>query len=457
MKKISVYLMLFLFLFSGITCKKDNGDDNEIKSDFIVMSNGTDPLIATCTKDGSVIDFYGQRNNDGIPLNVDNVIIKNTSDTTIYNLDNLGRPTKILSQNGTQFEFNWISSQKAVLTILSKDGQTQINTEIDFANGSTKKYQLKKSSSMRNGRPLKLNFFSPTNINLKGLNTNGNCMINVNSCGGVTDAEVMLFVKDKSGKTLGSYPTVRIEKGKYSASIPTNLAPTLNPSEICNSVVSVLDNACILNDMPGIPMYLCSSISAALAATGIAAPVAAAIAASCATVTAGMELYCSTLGYSPVPGAPSLAEQICNAQVLNKTFAEDIIICARANAIPYNSYSQFVTVSGNGPFPNLIIELSSETAIRTLTLNPSSPIAEQDYIAECNVFCLKAGTTVKLSIVGSDDYTDSITYDITSTQPEGIFSLTVPGAEKGVNDVITLEIILPNGTFMKRTASLVFG
>ncbi len=437
------------------TCSPVYSDTAKIViSGFVVMTNGFDPLIATCsTKDGD-IDFYGRRDENGVPLKINQIRVKMAEDTITYILDDSGRPTKIFTQNGIQFEFNWISDQNAILSILTNDGKNQINTNVDFSDGSLKSVNIKHITTRLN-KSLKLKY---TNVEIpKAINTfaeyYGNCTINVTSCGGPSDAEVTVIVKNKSGKTLGSFPAKNIEKGKYVASIPTNLAPKYNPSEICNSVAGVLKIACYINKVPGLPLYLCSAIAVALASTGVAAPVAAIIEESCLTTTSGLNLYCSTLGASLVPDGPSIIKEICNAPTLNRSFSEDIIIYAIANGQPYNSFSKFEPVSGYGPFPNLNIELNSESTIRTLTLDPASPNPGVDYNAICNIFCLRTGTTVKLSILGSDRYSGSVSYTITNTQSEGIFTLTVPGTDSGTHEVITVEVTQPDGTVLTRTFS----
>jgi len=458
MRKFTFYILLLVFIFSETRCTKEKNESNNdaVKSNFVVMTNAEDPLIVNYAKDGNSVEFFGQRDIEGVPTKVDKVIVSNSTDTTIYDLDESGRPIKVATQNGTQYEFNWITAQKAVLTILSGDGLTQINTSIDFTDGSLKSNGIS-NVSKRIKKPLRLTFSTPEIKSFKSTASEGNCTVNVNSCGVPTYADVMVFVKRENGQTLGVFPTKSSAKGIYTTTIPTNLAPTMNPSEICNSIVAALEPACMLNDVPGFPLYLCSSISAALAASGVGAPAAALILASCSSVAAGIEFYCTTIGYSPVPGTPSIADQICNSQTLNRTITEDIVIIARATSLPYNTYSLGKLAKGSGPFPDLSIEISTKTAIRTLKLIPSSPIANQDYVAEGNIFCLVEGSTVKLSIVGSDGYSDSMEYAVTTTLPEGFFTLTVPGGDQGVNDVVTLEITLPDGNVLTRTASLVFG
>lgn len=456
MKKIKIYLPLFLFLFLSLGCKK-NKDIKSPASNFLLMTNSNDPLIVSYKKDNKEIDFFGKRNGSGIPTVIDNIIVRNGIDTTYYFLGEKGRPEKILTQNGTSFEFKWMTEKKAVLTIISKDGINQINTEIDFGNQKARtdnSKNLKKSERL--GIPSSFKYFTPQYNSSKIKAETGKCIVNVSSCEAPTYADVYVLVNDKSGKNLGNFPTTMIEKGKYYANIPTNLAPSFNPADICNSVVSVLDYACYINENPNLPLYLCSAITAAVAATEIGILFAAEVNVACSSAVAGLELYCMSLGASPAPGAPSLSDQICNSEFINRTFKEDVVIFAKGIGMPYNSLSYSATVPGTGPFPDLNLSFSSQTAIRTLTLSPSSPVADQNYTAEANVFCLKTGSKVTLSISGSDGYTDRKEFYISQTQSEGIFQLRVPGADTGVNDEVTLIIELPDGSIIKRTASLVF-
>lgn len=61
-----------------------------------------------------------------------------------------------------------------------------------------------------------------------------------------------------------------------------------------------------------------------------------------------------------------------------------------------------------------------------------------------------------LSIVGTDGYQDTTSTSITSAQREGIFTLSVPGAESGIQDTVTLKINRLDGQGFTYTASLVF-
>jgi hypothetical protein len=73
------------------------------------------------------------------------------------------------------------------------------------------------------------------------------------------------------------------------------------------------------------------------------------------------------------------------------------------------------------------------------------------------MYCLKLGSTVTISVEGTDGYTASNVTTINETQQAGTFNLTVPGAETaGIQDVVTLTVLLPDGTKITRTAQLIF-
>lgn len=108
-----------------------------------------------------------------------------------------------------------------------------------------------------------------------------------------------------------------------------------------------------------------------------------------------------------------------------------------------------------GPYPPLTVNVPGEVSVSGLTLAPSSPAALQDYRATGTVSCLQSGDVAVIAVVGTDGYTDSVTTMVT-TAGDQRFTLDVPGAESGINDVVTLTNIRNGAEIGKRTASLVF-
>ncbi len=113
-------------------------------------------------------------------------------------------------------------------------------------------------------------------------------------------------------------------------------------------------------------------------------------------------------------------------------------------------------VSPEGPYPAVSVAAEFMTEISSLVLNPSHPGEGQSYQATGTVFCLTSGDIVKISIEGSDGYSDANEATVSSEESKD-FILNVPGAESGVRDVVTIEVTRAGLKVASQTASLVFG
>ena len=101
MKKLNLILSVTALIFSFTSCKKDKiTEDKEessvqpnlteetgisVQSNFTVMTNGTDHLITKYSSDETEIDFFGQRDQNGVPTVVDQISVNEvyTGDTLI--------------------------------------------------------------------------------------------------------------------------------------------------------------------------------------------------------------------------------------------------------------------------------------------------------------------------------------------------------------------------------------
>jgi hypothetical protein len=112
-------------------------------------------------------------------------------------------------------------------------------------------------------------------------------------------------------------------------------------------------------------------------------------------------------------------------------------------------------LSPEGPYPNLSVSAPGKISISSLILSPSHPSNGQDYVATGTVSCLSIGDIVLLMVSGSDGYTDE-TSEIASSSKTKKFRLSVPNAEAGVSDRITLQVKRSGNVVATRTASIVF-
>jgi hypothetical protein len=464
-----------------------------LASAFQIPVNAADPLLLRATaSDGSLIDYFGTKDATGHPLSVNLIEIRpSSSDSSVnplrYLLDSTNRPVRMYNSDGTRFDLSWITTTHVALTVRTADGKTQVNTFIDLSlappaagapatvmprpNGATAvaspaASSLESHTVPRAGRHVTLKHIPPVSaaaLKAAAATAGGsNVDVEVDGCGGgpsTSAADVYVRVLSTGGVFLGEFPATTVGGGHYVATLPSGIALSVNVGEICDSLATVLDLTCqTLIEQPGAAAYLCVALAAAVASTGIGAPIAAGIAAACAALVAGLELYCLTLNASPVPGAPSLAEMICGSQALNRTFTSDVVLVPLVIALPADVVGSPIQAPGDGPFPNLLVDLGGNTTIRSLTLNPPNPAALESYVATADIFCLPAGTIVTMSIVGTDGYTDSSSTTIQTTEQDGTFMLFVPGAATpGIQDVDTATVVLPTGQTITLDASLVFG
>lgn len=441
--------------------------DNGFTPDFTLMVNSLDPQIVSAkVSNGNLIDFYGKRDSSGIPININKIVVKNKDNKElVYHLDEKNRPVKIITEDKTEFKLEWLSDKRIVLTVLAEGGEIQISTEIDLSNNNqVEKFSFEPNQNIirkKDNIELKSTDF-PLEIQNCNYEDNiynaGECILNVTKCEEPTDADVWIDIYTDTDNPLDSiklkriFPD-RISKGVYRGIIPFNNNISVDPEHICTSVGVTLDVLKTAYENQAWPK-ICSTLAVVVA---LFQPMPYAIYGGCLAITRASELIINILSYSPDASMPNITELICDATISNFDIPGKIVLIGVADGIPSSYYSIPVHVTGNGPYPNINIDMGSDTKIGGLTLSPSAPSNGQGYTAKASALCVTAGSKVKLSIVGTDGYTDSITKSITNNQKNAEYTLTVPGADSGVRDICTFEIFLPNGKILRHTASLVFG
>ena len=127
------------------------------------------------------------------------------------------------------------------------------------------------------------------------------------------------------------------------------------------------------------------------------------------------------------------------------------------------AYTQSKTVVGDGEQVNpsdesifITLDMIGDPVIDNFTLNPSNPGAYEGYEA-AEYHCIPNGSTIKLSIVGTDGYSNSTTASVSDYGGSGSATLHVSGSYSGVYDLCTVEITLPTKEVLTMQASLVFG
>ncbi len=472
-QKVCLLCCVFILLqlpFFILSCKSSD-EVNEVDNQKpIITTNINDPLILM-VKDmkGYRVEYYGERNSTGKPTAITDIIAMNKQDTITYSFNQTGKITKVINTSGTQAIFEWIDEKQALLNVYFKDGETQINTLVDFSKPDGGRYSIQQSSnsskvSNRNHQAIKLLTRNANHLSLNSNTSSSNCRVSVTNCDAPDPyAQVYVNVTENTYPDysfVGRFPTKNMGNGIYEASIPTENLPVTNNKEICEGVLDALDNLCTANEAINLPVA-CIKLSAVVASTPILNLFTPEVAVLCESFAFGTESYCGTLGASPTPGTPSLIEslKLCDAKFLERKF-KDITITPLVIGLPDNIYGKSFSLNGSqlsNTVVNLSVSIGANTKIRSLKLSPSAPQALQDYTATVDIYCLKENSTITMTVTGTDGYSDSIKKVISSTQTNQTFDLWVPGAlVSGIKDIIEVEIVLPNGEIIKKTASLVF-
>ncbi|MEP3389967.1 MAG: hypothetical protein ABJO02_17380, partial [Reichenbachiella sp.] len=271
-KKVLALLLICVAIFFINGCGGDESSDPE-PSRFTLMTNSNDPqFLSVEATSGELIEVFGTRNNFGAPEQIDQIIVKGIDQKEqVYFLDDQGRPNEILTDNGTKFSLEWLSETDVALTILSPDGSTQINTEIDLLDNSSGRIQ---NVDPTNGRTQRNNILSATYTSKSmvaagptNTESSDGTTVNVFQCGVPKDADVYVDVETTNGSLIRRLRPIRISEGVYSTKIPNELASTIEPDEICKSVKSVLDNICMASQIESIPLLgtrICAQLSIAV-------------------------------------------------------------------------------------------------------------------------------------------------------------------------------------------------
>lgn len=474
-------ILISVLLFGCDWLSKSNKDKpTDIGTGSYISTNPTDPkFVKYVSTKGEVVEVFGKRTSQGQPDLVSQIKVTTASgEIYSYYFDANKKLIAASAANGTIFKYEWLTDKKVAVTIIANDGKSQVNTEIDLS--TIKSAELPAANSQVKSRiagndcsdiqftPI---IAEPGIINpnrLKAGSTSGTTFdLYTTQCGAPTSSQIYAVnLYDQSGSVhLGELTPVMVGNGHYTITVPSGTAPTLDPQGTAEKLSSILSTYCdgvgVIGNAESLVLTeaACTMISAKLALTVVGASIAAPVGTACAGLGAAMAVYCKTLGASGDPGSPSILDKINELQLLNYfKITANMRLHVTFLGMP-NNFTKGFTIAENVP-QNLNAELdeNGKPKIRSLELSPSAPAAGQGYTIKVAVYCLPVGSTVTLSMVGTDGYTKSNSYPITSaSQSAGNFTLSIPGGAKGVRDDVTAKVTTQDGQTITSTASLIFG
>ena len=459
--------LIIVIVFLCHSCSKDDSgltDQNSEVLGNVFYTNSSDPLFLTLEEDNSVINFYGNRDSDGIPVKATHIqMLESDSIENLITLGDNNMPESFIASNGVQFQLEWIDSNRIVFTAISGDGETQINTLVNLNDTQESKIrnEPKEKVAKRKGK-LQLISRSQAGFDLIGEVNNQNTMSNtarlfVTECNMPVNRQVRVdvttndfFPSDR--KVLRSIFPKQIKTGVYEAAIPSGLTKSVNPQEVCRSISSILDAICLSGiGNPNLTTAICLQLTRSIAATGIGAAKAGEFFVACEFFGLLFNRYCAIA--SEFPSGTS----ICDLPFLNFEITQDIMLQGVGIALPKNIRGRAVPAEANGPYPDITLDFGNETILSGFILEPSNPVAGENYNAVAKVLCVKPLSQITISIIGTDGFQDSMTFKVDAETASENFVLNVPGAESGVRDECIVEIEFFDGTkTIRRMASLIF-
>ena len=492
------------------TQKKDYIDYIDLKRDAGIAkwefgtSAATSLLYHMETTNGEHFVVDARKDANGIPTSLLSLVIQSKGqnpEVSQFLFDEQNRPVDVTAPNGIRILYEWIGDTQAAITFIDPETDEQLNTVYDFAEGEAQKVAPSPSTTshpMRDGeatlsvKPLTGSETSrPAKVQTAPGDRQGTIILK--TCGvDVKGQECWVKVYDKGSYGSwsteltgyrGRYDAKYQSEGKYVYTLPAiDNAPAI--AEFLNiagpKIKWLVDKMCLPN-MNGStytdPMTLemitgvCLTVMAKVSITG---PLAVKIGAACTALGTALLLYCNTLNKAIVsndPNSPSVQDLPVVKDLIDATFGKlwnnfvvkpategvplDVYVCVRALPKSTMDYAYTTGSSSSDPLPVYELNTNTEPKIQSFKLNPPAPIARQGYEAIATLSCMPEGTVAVMTVVGTDGYdkTESVTLNNVISYE---LRLYVPGGAGGVKDLCTIGVQLPDGTLLKKQASLVF-
>lgn len=451
----------------------DNGTDGgdttgEIEDDGVdltMQANPGDPQWFNVDyDDGITVNFLGEKDSEGIPESLTHIeIIEDEENGAVFFVDSQNRISEMVHSDGTSFRFDWQSDTAANLTVVTKDGRIQVNTEVDFS--ETGKTSNKSPSFQRetfNGLEIirkrsQVSEFGQGTIAMQDV------LLNVSQCGTLADAPLSPYFEiiDGEGNLLRTLYPKKVNEGVYTVKAPIPEPVSPSGSQLCADLAGKVTNYCSTLDLLGFNPFnkpeeiICPKVEDALKnLQNVPEDLKQSVIENCeALVAVYLPRTCSMLR----EGGVSLEDRFCQAETSDLVLPSTTYMYAVVPVAPIDKTSDSYLIDPQMPLPDFSLDLGDETIILDLILNPASPSAGVGYQAVVSVGCVTPDMTVEITVVGSDGFSDVATYTETASLSSADYSISIPGGAQGVQDTITVTVTTPDGEVLTRTASLVFG
>lgn len=456
LKTLSLLLSLAaIALFTSCGGDSDSSvepdDDSQLDNPMLLFTNPTDPNLLMVENDTATVLYSGKKDFNGIPTSLDNVFYHDnrTNEDISISFEDGGAPTKAISSSGESIEFIYENGE-LVRLLLTSEGGIRVTLPLESDAGRSRQ-----DIQTRSGRIEILSTSSNSSRSAQFAQEENNLFLDIERCNfPLQSPDVSIELKGNSNTFSTQIFGEQVAPGRYGFKIPQPEATLpFNAESYCDGVTGTIENVCKAVSLVTAggkidPLFICPIIAAAFAATPIPGDevivftgcerILRVLGKVCAFVTIGVgtgdllideTVDLPSLGISDACGLlDALDDQSSTYEITPKVF------------IPgegFEELSNFV-VDANGPFMDQNYNISGQTNFASFAISPADPAPGQSYIASAEIECAAIGATATITVVGTDGFSDSRSISVSDSFTE--ITLSVPGAQGGVQDVITLEL-----------------
>ena len=459
--------------------------------------NPADPIIAAAkTPEGDTIFLIGNKTSDGLPTSADEFQIVNEEGNTYVSLDDNGAIQSAVNSDGLQMDLIWGENYTRVhvsLVLNNGSDQQQVLINVDLTEAinttllnSTDQPVKKRdvgSDRLYEGSDTEQIVQRRTKRQTRPLNS-AKVDVLVQTCGEPEpNARVFANVLVNYDEETGSFDTsTRFtgrksdNPGEYEVYIPTSAASEIGGriGDICDDIEMVLSDACdVYSTINDIAERFTKHEAKSLIcfAVGKALPVVIPqlrllrVFRFCRAAFKGVDWYCNNANKDLPVIQKTPAQLFCDAITDNVDRGIDFFNEERVLFTPFAVFPRGNTVMGEGQVitvPTGSSDIATrftihndqldEVTITCFVIVPVDPAPNESYTVHVSYECYNSRIQVTMSIIGTDNYSDSISCD---SGPDCM--LFVPGAEALVMDTVTVTISdEATSSLITRTVTIIF-
>lgn len=443
MKKLFTLMTIVVVILVIDGCKKNKDDAQTHEFSMTTFTNPTDPtLLQVSYEDGMQVTYSGTKDATGFPVKIEfvNVTFPDMEGDFLVTLDDNMLPARQTTPNGTVFEYLWNNDNTMRLTAISPGGEVQVSIPVDLT--GTKSLNVldglfdQSPANIREGLPAKLTFSEFPQGGSEPLKPAGNnaMIFHVKKCGvDVSNATVVLKVDPPLGQS--RFPCKYDGNGFYSTGIPQTSDVPAPYEEECDKIGTIVKDVCAAYDFislfgGNLSSQICQLLSTQIAAAFPGNPDGQKILNICSKGMKVIEAFCDLSKKTDIAALCKINKMLNAQPTAAYSFTVEVAVPGSGTYIPASQ-----TFDPDNP-QTYLVDMGGTFDISGLKSSPPNPAAFEGYTASADIICPDpSGTSVTISVVGSDNYSDSHTETFTVN---GQISLVVPGGAQSVRDVVTV-------------------